>query len=271
MRTAVALFLLICAGFVPTPQVHAQTETRIALVIGNGQYRTAPLRNATNDATALADTLKATGFQTTVRVNASRDETVEALRAFVRSGNKSAVKMLFYAGHGLQVKGRNYLIPIDTETLAEEELATKAIDLTEILERLSTERSGINIVVLDACRDNPFSANLARAAADSRRVRTRGLTSSVQGLAAVQAPSGTLVAFSTSPGAVALDGAGANNSVYTKHLVAAMKNRGVSIERVFKQVRVNVALETAQAQIPWETSSLIGEFCFVRNERGGCG
>jgi uncharacterized caspase-like protein len=248
----------------------AQEETRIALVIGNGTYRTAPLRNAVNDAHSLTDALRATGFQTSIRVNASRDDTVEALRSFVRSGSKNTVKMLFYAGHGLQVKGRNYLIPIDVEAITEEELPTRAIDLTEILERLTTDRSGINIVVLDACRDNPFSANLNKMA-DSRRMRTRGLTSSVQGLAAVQAPSGTLVAFSTSPGSVALDGAGQSNSVYTKHLIAAMQRPGVNVERVFKQVRVNVALETQQAQIPWETSSLMGEFCFVRNARGACG
>lgn len=257
-------------GLGPVTSVYAQEEYRMALVIGNSAYRAAPLRNAVNDANAVAEVLRATGFQTTVRLNASREEMVEALRSFVRGGNRNAVKMLFFAGHGLQVKGRNYLIPVDTETLTEDELPTRTIDLTEILERLTVDRSGINIVVLDACRDNPFSANLTKMA-DARRLRTRGMASSVQGLAAVQAPSGTLVAFSTSPGSVAFDGAGQGNSVYTKHLIAAMQKPGLTIERVFKQVRVNVALETGQAQIPWETSSLMGEFCFVRNARGTCG
>ena len=238
-------------------------------MIGNSNYRTAPLRNATNDALSLATSLRGTGFQTNVQLNASRDETVEALRQFVRGGNKTAVKMLFYAGHGLQVKGRNYLVPIDVESITEEELPSRAIDLTEILERMTTDRSGINIVVLDACRDNPFSANLSRMA-DGRRMRTRGVPSSVQGLASVQAPSGTLVAFSTSPGSVALDGAGQSNSIYTKHLVAMMQKPGLSVERMFKQVRLNVGLETQNAQIPWETSSLMGEFCFVRDAQGKC-
>ncbi len=248
----------------------ANEDGRFALVIGNTSYRNAPLRNAANDAHAISDALRTAGFEVIVKVNASRDETVDALRTFVRTGGKNAVKMIFYAGHGLQIKGRNYLVPVDTDTVTEEDLPTRAIDLTEVLERLANERRGINIVVLDACRDNPFATNLARLA-DARRVRSRGIGSNVQGLAAVQAPSGTFVAFSTSPGSIALDGAGKLNSIYTRHLVVAMLRPGVSIERVFKQVRVNVALESQQIQIPWETSSLMGDFCFVRKPTGECG
>jgi uncharacterized caspase-like protein len=264
-----ALWILIGAALSIQGAAFASEEQRVALVIGNGSYRSAPLKNAANDAKTIADALKSTGFKTHLRVNASRDEIVEALRLFVRAEGKNVVRMLFYAGHGLQIKGRNYLVPVDSEGLTEETLASKAIDITEVMERLAAERTGINIVVLDACRDNPFIANLTKLA-DARRGRTRSMSGPSAGLAEVRAASGTLVAFSTAPGSVAADGAGQANSVYTRHLVGAMLRPGQSIERVFKQVRVNVALETQQAQIPWESSSLMGDFCFIPKADGGC-
>jgi uncharacterized caspase-like protein len=258
------VWLTCCGGY-----AYSATEERVALVIGNNTYRSAPLKNATNDARSMAEVLRNIGFNTTIRLNASKEDTLEALRNFVKAEGKNVVKMLFYAGHGLQIKGRNYLLPVDVDGLTEETLATKAIDITEILERLNGDRSGVNIIVLDACRDNPFAANLTKLA-DARRGRTRAVAESSSGLASVQAPGGTLIAFSTAPGAVALDSSDQTNSVYTRHLVRSIGRPGQSIERMFKQVRINVALETQQAQIPWETSSLMGDFCFVRTPDGGC-
>ena len=245
-------------------------ENRLALVIGNATYRTAPLRNPVNDAQAVAAVLKVLGFQVIIRENASQREMLDGLREFAQRASKNQVRLLFYAGHGVQIKGRNYLMPVDAEAQSEEEIAQKGADVTELLERLGTLSSGLNLIVLDACRTNPFSIAPSQLA-DSRRFRTRGLAPQSVGLAPLQAPSGTLIAFSTAPGSVAIDNPLQKNSVYTKHLLESLRTPGLPIERMFKQVRVAVAQETQQQQVPWETSSLMGEFCFRTDTTGKCG
>ena len=244
-------------------------ENRLALVIGNATYRTAPLRNPVNDAQAVAAALKVLGFQVIMRENATQREMLDGLREFAQRASKNQVRLLFYAGHGVQIKGRNYLMPIDAEAQTEDEIAQKGADVSELLERLGTLANGINLIVLDACRNNPFSVAPSQLA-DSRRFRTRGLSSQSAGLAPLQAPSGTLIAFSTAPGSVAIDNPLQKNSVYTKHLLENLRTPGLPIERMFKQVRVAVAQETQQQQVPWETSSLMGEFCFRTDTTGKC-
>lgn len=244
-------------------------ENRIALVIGNASYRSAPLRNPVNDAQAVASALKAVGFQVILQENATQRQMLEGLRDFSQRASKSQVRLLFYAGHGVQIKGRNYLMPVDAEVQSEDDIAQKGADVTELLERLATLADGVNLIILDACRNNPFSVGPAQLA-DSGRFRTRGLGSQTAGLAPVRAPSGTLIAFSTAPGSVAIDNPQQKNSVYTKHLLANLRAPGVAIERVFKQVRVAVAQETQQQQVPWETSSLMGDFCFRADATGKC-
>ena len=244
-------------------------EVRTALVIGNSNYRVAPLKNPVNDAQAVAAALKQLGFHVILREDTSQREMLDAMREFSRRASKSQVRLLYYAGHGVQLKGRNYLMPVDAEVQTEDEIVQKGADITELLERLGTLPDGVNVVVLDACRNNPFVPSLAQLA-DSRRIRTRGLGSQTSGLAPVQAPSGTLIAFSTAPGSVAIDNPQQRNSVYTKHLLANLRTPGVPIERMFKQVRVAVAQETQQQQVPWETSSLMGEFCFRADATGKC-
>ena len=244
-------------------------ETRTALVIGNATYRSAPLRNPVNDAQAVAAALKGLGFTVILRENASQAEMIDALREFARTSAKSQVRFLYYAGHGAQLKGRNYLMPVDAEVSTEDEIAQKGTDITEFLERMGTLPVGVNLVVLDACRNNPFTFGPAQLA-DSRRVRTRGLNPQSAGLAPLRAPSGTLIAFSTAPGSVAVDNPAQRNSVYTKHFLANLRNPNVPIERLFKQVRIAVAQETQQQQVPWESSSLMGEFCFRTDAAGKC-
>jgi len=178
------------------------------------------------------------------------------------------VRLVYYAGHGVQVKGRNYLLPVDTEIRAEDEVAAKSADLNELLDRLGAMKQGINIVILDACRNNPFSGT-ELLGPDGRRLKFRGATP--PGLAPVEAPLGSMVAFSTAPGGVALDNPAEKNSLYTKHLLAEMREPGLPIELVFKQVRLAVARETGRVQVPWESSSLTGDFCFVAGAGGGCG
>ena len=155
--------------------------------------------------------------------------------------------MFYYAGHGMQVKGRNYLLPVDAQISSEASARSESIDLEQVLDHLSNAGSSFNLVILDACRNNPFER------------RFRGSTG---GLAQVDAPKGTLIAFATAPGKVAMDGEG-KNSTYTTALLRTMAEPGLSVESMFKRVRGEVARVTNDQQIPWESSSLTGDFYFV--------
>jgi len=265
--TRMALAILGCAALVAIAPPATAAGHRVALVIGNGAYRTAPLKNPANDAQLVASTLKGLGFDVVQRENTTFRELIEAMRLFSLRGQDAEVRLVFYAGHGIQVKGRNYLLPVDTELRNEEDAAARAGDVNELLERMSQARRGVNIVILDACRNNPFTGNDV-VLADGRRMRYRSLQPS--GLARVDPPLGSIVAFSTAPGGVALDNPTDRNSTYTRHLVAGMQVPGLPIEQLFKQVRANVAQETSRLQVPWESSSLTGDFCF-RIDGRGCG
>jgi uncharacterized caspase-like protein len=248
-------------------------ETRTALVIGNAAYANARLKTPVQDANALAASLGRLGFKVRLEENADQQDLVAAFRDFLGRAGDSDVRLIFFAGHGVQWRGRNYLIPVDLEIQREDDLSTRAIDLTDVAERLGQLRGGINILILDACRDSPFAGGIARLA-DARRSRMRGLASpggpAEAGLAPLQAPSGTVVAFSTSPGALASDGDGQRHSIYARHLLEQIGRPGLPIEKMLKQVRIGVAHETKLTQIPWESSSLMGEFCFRPDPRGGC-
>ena len=245
----------------------APAQRKAALVIGNSAYRVGALKNPVNDAQAVAASLRTLGFDVTLRENTSLRDMIESFRQFSVTARSAQVRLVFYAGHGVQVKGRNYLLPVDTEIRAEDEVAAKSADLNELLERLGTTQQGINIVILDACRNNPFSGSEV-VGPDGRRLKFRGVTPA--GLAPVEAPLGSMVAFSTAPGGVALDNPGEKNSLYTKHLLGTMQTPGLPIEMVFKQVRLGVARETGRVQVPWESSSLTGDFCFTPGANGTC-
>jgi uncharacterized caspase-like protein len=257
------------AAALPARPVHAQPqEGRIALVIGNGAYRIAPLKNPVSDAGAMAERLKQLGFTVMLRENTTFTQLIEAMREFSVKASSSAVRLVFYAGHGIQSRGRNYLVPVDADVQAEEEISTKSADVGELVDRLGAIKHGINIVILDACRINPFSTGVI-VGPDGRRIRFRGATT--PGLAPVDAPVGTLVAFSTAPNGVALDGANENHSIYAKHLLANLNTPGVAIEQLFKKVRIGVIEETQRVQVPWESSNLVADFCFKSNAAGRCG
>ncbi|GAB2595371.1 hypothetical protein GCM10027034_30940 [Ramlibacter solisilvae] len=244
------------------------TGSRIALVIGNGAYRAAPLKNPTSDANAVATALRGLGYEVTLRQNTRLKELIESLREFSLRAPKASVRMLFYAGHGVQVKGRNYLVPVDADPKSEEDIQRQSADVGEFVDRLSAIRTGTNIVVLDACRVNPFAGGVI-VGPDGRRLKFRGATPS--GLATLDAPVGTLVAFSTAPNGVALDGSSGEHSVYTRHLLANMPTPGLQIEQLFKRVRIAVADDTGRVQVPWESSSLTANFCFKPDDQGRCG
>ena len=184
---------------------------------------------------------------------------------------KQDMQGLGYKNDLVKVKdgyGRNYLIPVDAQIATADEVPRVSADVGDLLERLGESRHGMNIVILDACRTNPFN-NQPGVDADGRRIQTRGIT--YVGLAQVDAPNGTLIAYATAPGTVAIDNSGEPNSVYTKHLLANLAVPGQPIEQMFKQVRVAVARETQQLQVPWEASSVVGEFCFVTGSGQKCG
>jgi len=246
---------------------HAAAAARVALVIGNANYKVGELKNPVNDAKAVANTLRGLGFEVTHRENASLREMLEAFQQFSTQSKNADVRVVYYAGHGVQLKGRNYLLPVDTEIRAEDEMPTKSADLNEFLNRLSSIKNGINVVILDACRNNPFSG-VEIVGPDGRRLKFRGATPS--GLARVEAPLGTMVAFSTAPDGVALDNPQEKNSLFAKHLLAQMQEPGLPVEILFKRVRLAVASETNRVQVPWESSSLTGDFCFRTMAGGSC-
>ncbi len=228
----------------PTP---APAEARLALVIGNGSYRTAPLRNPPNDAAAMAAALRACGFRVTLLENATRERMFTALREFGTGLQGGGVGLFYFAGHGMQVKGRNYLVPVDADVATEDEVAYTTLDAEAVLAKMETAHNRLNIVILDACRNNPFARS------------SRGAQ---QGLAQMDAPAGTYIAFATSPGRTAADGTGANG-LYTQHLLAQMAVPGTKVEDVFKRVRSAVLRDSQGLQVPWESSSITGDFFFT--------
>jgi uncharacterized caspase-like protein len=225
------------------------TEDRIALVIGNAAYKNDPLDNPVNDARLVAQSLKKAGFTVSLQENLDRRRLVDALNEFSNRLGENTIAVLYYAGHGLQLSERNYLIPVDAEIRSEDEIPIAGVDLGFLLGRMSTARSRINIVILDACRNNPFS--------------TRKTGHKAQGLAQMDAPVGTLLAYATAPGKLAADSGSGANSVYAAHLAQQMLVPGLPVEHVFKRVREAVVRDTKELQVPWESSSLQGEFAFV--------
>jgi hypothetical protein len=215
-------------------------------VIGNATYHDAPLANPLNDASDMAKALEASGFTVIKRENASLREMHLALREFGDRLGRQSTGLVYFAGHGLQVRGRNYLLPVDADIAREDEVAFAALDVAAVMEKLDSARNPVNIVILDACRNNPFGNRL--------QVNAKGL-------APIDAPPGTFIAFATAPGSTAADGSG-RNGLYTQHLVREIARPGAPIEEVFKAVRAGVRRDSRNAQVPWESTSLESAFAF---------
>lgn len=220
---------------------------RVALVIGNSEYTTfTSLSNPVNDARLMQKALKEVGFEVTLVLNADQTQMKKAMLDFGRTLRKGVdASIFYYAGHGVQVNGENYLIPVEASLQAEDEVAVQAIDVNDFLQTMQSAKSPFNIVVLDACRNNPLIA-------------TRG---GGGGLAPVNAPRGSYIAYATAPGEVALDGDGVN-SPYTIALAEVLVTPGLKLEDVFKKARQKVLASTKDRQVPWETSSITGDFFF---------
>ena len=247
--TRIARFLaraLALAAAACVPAFALAASERVALLIGNNNYGSTPLRNAVNDAHDLGEALKELGFQVIVRENASRKDMIEAIREFGTAIDGANTALFFYAGHAMQFKDRNYLIPIDAAMGSEEDVTFFSVEIGQIFDRMDRARTKFNFIILDACRDNPFAASFKV---------------SSQGLAQMSSPSGTLIAYATAPGSVAADGYG-RNGIYTKNILANIRTPDLPVEIMFKRVREGVERESLRLQTPWDSSSLKGDFVF---------
>ncbi len=222
------------------------TRRRLALVIGNAQYKNSPLRNPINDARDISDALTASGFAVSRYENLNYSKMREVVRDFGERLNRGDVGLFYFSGHAVQYRGKNYLLPINEDLKHSDEIPSSSLDVDFVLAKMESAKNDLNIVILDACRNNPIGA-------ESRSLE-RGLTN-------ISAAKGTFIAFATSPGNVALDGDG-KNSPYTKNLTHVIRKGGMTIEQVFKEVRRNVISETNSQQVPWENSSILGDFYF---------
>ena len=224
---------------------------RVALVIGNAKYKFNPLNNPVNDATDMAASLRSVGFDVIEVKDATLKQMREATRRFADKLEVSDVGLVYYSGHGIEVKGTNYLIPVNADIRREYEVVDQAFDASNLLRMMESLQGSVkkrvNILIVDACRNNDLP---------------KSWRSTNSGLARMDAPAGSFISFATAPGQVASDGNG-RNSPYTKHLLNALKQPNVPIEQVFKQVRRNVMDETGGEQVHWENSSLIGDFYFT--------
>lgn len=216
------------------------------MVIGNAQYKNSPLRNPINDARDISDALTTSGFIVSRYENLTYSKMREAVRDFGEKLNRGDVGLFYFAGHAVQYRGKNYLLPTNEDLKHSDEIPSSSLDIDFVLAKMESAKNDLNIVILDACRNNPLGA-------ESRSL-DRGLTN-------VSAAKGTFIAFATSPGNVALDGDG-KNSPYTKNLAQAIRKGGMTLEQVFKEVRRNVISETNSQQVPWENSSILGDFYF---------
>jgi hypothetical protein len=234
----------------------AAAQKRVALVIGNSAYQHATaLANPANDAGDMGAALTGMGFVVLLGVDLDKQAFDAKIREFSQLLNNADTALFFYAGHGLQVAGRNHLVPIDAQLNGERDLDFEAVSLDFVLKQMELEREGkTNIVFLDACRDNPFARNLAR----SMGTRSASIG---RGLAQVQTGVGTFIAYSTQPGNVALDGQG-RNSPFTAALTRAMQEPGRNLTAVMIDVRKEVLAKTNGRQVPWDHSALTGDFYF---------
>lgn len=209
------------------------------MVVGNSAYQDAPLRNPANDARAMSEVLRDADFEVRTLVNLDQAEMKRAIQEFGRSldaAGSDAVGLFYFAGHGVQVNGTNYLVPVGARIAREPDVDIEPVNAGAVLSMMEYSKNKLNIVILDACRNNPFK---------------RSFRSAQSGLARMDAPIGSLVAYATAPGSVAADGDG-DHGVYTEELIRAMRTPGARIEDVFKASRVAVLRRTEEQQVPWD-------------------
>lgn len=252
------IFLVLFFSFITSCQIVSgqnnpimnSSERRLAIVIGNAGYQHSPvLANPINDARSIRDALQSVGFDVFEYEDVSQAQMKQAIDKFGARLKNYSVGLFFYSGHGIQSKGANYLIPVDANIQAEEQIEYDCVQADRVLGFMEAAGSKVNIVILDACRNNPFERSWSRAAAGT-------------GLAFMNAPTGSLIAYSTSPGRTASDGSG-SNGLYTAALLENLKTPEITILQMFQNVRRSVTDKSFKQQIPWESTSLTADFYFV--------
>ncbi|MEO5669312.1 MAG: caspase family protein [Ramlibacter sp.] len=245
-RAAFAAALVTAAASAQAP-----ADVRVALVIGNSAYPGAALANPARDARDMGQTLTGLGFQVIELRDGGKAQMAQAI-AQVRTAlkDRKGVGMLYYAGHGLQLDWRNYMVPVDAKLASAADVASQTIDLGDVVDAFKSAGTRMNIVVLDACRDNPFTGS-----------------ASAKGLAQFDAPTGTFLAYATAPGNVASDGEADGNGLYTRFLLAELRKPTARIEDVFKRVRLQVRQKSDGRQVPWESTSLEEDFFFNTGQK----
>lgn len=243
-RTVLAVTCVWMVGLAaPSVQSQSPREDRVALVVGNAAYPESPLANPGNDARAVADLLHRAGFKVDLRLDTKRAALLQAVNQFGGTVRAPGVRfgVFYYAGHGFQQDWRNYLVPIDAKVHSAADVPKQTVDVSELLRHLNEAKGRNFLVILDACRDDPFAGEYRPPA---------------KGLSQFDAPVGSLLAYATAPGRVALDGVTGGNGLYTKHLVRELESPEATLEDAFKRVRLNVRMESKGRQIPWEMASL---------------
>lgn len=253
------IVLLILFSVLLQPAQAAPPSDRMALIIGNSAYRlTSPLKNPVNDAVALAAALERLGFSVVRGLDLSLAAMDSRISEFTRSLGESKVVFFYYAGHGMQLDGRNYLVPVDFDPVGQDALGDRLIAVDKILNDM-TEGQRVNIVILDACRDNPLANKLSAEIKSGRYISLSGNRSVHiigKGLAEIKGSVGALIAYATQPGNVAADGDG-NHSPFADGLLQFIESPGLEIRDILTQVRKHVIQETKNRQIPWDHSSMI--------------
>lgn len=240
-----ALLLLALPLTAQPPQRDLKFEApkKVALVIGNGNYPKWPLRNPANDARAVSQALTDVGFTTITALDVTLPNLDRAVSSLVSKVRQGDVVAFYYAGHGIQLEGENYLVPVDFDAKDEADAKYAAYAASRVQERIEKAGARVTLVVLDACRNNPFAAT-----------RSAG-----GGLAAMGTGKGTLIAFATAPGKTADDNPKGNNGLFTTHLITALKEPGLTLDQVFNRVRERVHNASGGRQVPWTVSSVIGD------------
>ncbi|OQW92118.1 MAG: hypothetical protein BWK78_02640 [Thiotrichaceae bacterium IS1] len=253
MLSGLSLFILNLQAGEPN------RPSRLALVIGNAAYAEKPLKNPVNDAKDMAKVLKGLGFEVILETDVDLDKMIKALQKFGNQLSDGGVGLFYFSGHGIQYNNLNYLIPIDVNNLEDDELVIKrqTLEVDDVLSRMEgNNKKGVNIIILDACRNNPFGGR-----------GFKGVPSG--GLAEMRAPIGSLIAYATAPNTIAKDNPRGLNGMYTKHLLAALREMPQeSVLDLFTEVTGRVVIETNEQQVPWKADSLRGKFCLATR---GCG
>lgn len=238
--------LVLCVLFVLIVAKNVCSDQRVALVLGNGSYKSSPLNNPVNDATDIAAALKECGFEVFLEVDRDRSDMRKAVRSFGKKIKNGGVGLFYYAGHGVQVDGQNYMIPIGVDIKEKYDVEDQCLKVSYVLSAMEDAGNDMNIIILDACRDNPF----------------RSYRSVSKGLALMDAPRGSYLAFSTKPGSVAADGIG-RNGLFTSKLLRHIRTPGLNLVDVFMNVRNDVLIASNDRQEPWDNHSLRKHFYFI--------